>query len=577
MALVSLAVAFVVTVVCSPLAAALARRMGRVAQPREDRWHRTPTPLLGGLAITAGIAAASLTVAPSPALAIVGAGAVAAFALGLFDDLRGTSPATKLVGQVLIGTTLFLGGIGVRVIEFTPAAYLLTVLWVVAIMNAINLLDNMDGLAAGVAGIAGAALLLGGGENAGPAAFVSAATTGAALGFLVHNFPPARIFMGDAGSQLLGYLLAAAALMQNIGSASGLSLVVAGPLLILAVPLFDIAFVTATRSLLGVPVHRGGRDHTSHRLAALGLSERTTVLTLYALTAALAALGLLTSIVSPLVLPLLILGVVGLVLFGVFLSQVGVRRPPAAGPRRLVLAEFGLYARFGLEVLMDVVLMTTAYYTAFAIRFEGNLYSDWSQPFILSLPIVVSIQLLSFVLTRLYRTLWRYLGAADLVAIVRSTTLGSVLAAVVLLVIVPIQGASRAVLIIDWILVTALVIGARVFLVWLFDWGARRERVADRRALIVGAAEQGQVAMRYLQQAEPMAYRPLGFVDDDKGKRYRRLAGLPILGNISELERLVRENRIEAVVIALADASKAAQVREVCERIGVECREFALA
>src|SRR2546426_5687006 len=504
------AIALFVTAVCSPLAAMLARRLGRVARPREDRWHQRPTPLFGGLAIMAGIGVGLGSTGLASAPLAVGAGALAAFGLGLFDDVRGTSPATKLVGQVLIATALFLGGVGVRVIEFPPAASLLTVLWVIGIMNAINLLDNMDGLAAGVTAIAASALLLSAEDRAPAVALVSAATAGAALGFLAHNFPPARIFMGDAGSQLLGFLLAAATLMHSIGSASGLSLALAGPLLILAVPLFDVALVTATRSLVGVPIHQGGRDHTSHRLAALGLSERTTVLPLYALTAALAALGLLTAIVSPLVLPLLILGVVGLVLFGVFLSQVGVRRPPAAGPRRLVLAEFGLYARFGLEVLMDVVLMTTAYYTAFAIRFEGNLYSDWSQPFILSLPIVVSIQLLSFVLTRLYRTLWRYLGAADLVAIVRSTTLGSVLAAVVLLVIVPIQGASRAVLIIDWILVTALVIGARVFVVWLVDWGARRERVADRRALIVGAAEQGQVAMRYLQQAEPMAYRPLG-------------------------------------------------------------------
>lgn len=571
------AIALFVTAVCSPLAAMLARRLGRVARPREDRWHQRPTPLFGGLAIMAGIGVGLGSTGLASAPLAVGAGALAAFGLGLFDDVRGTSPATKLAGQVLIATALFLGGVGVRVIEFPPAAYLLTVLWVVGIMNAINLLDNMDGLAAGVTAIAASALLLSAEDRAPAVALVSAATAGAALGFLAHNFPPARIFMGDAGSQLLGFLLAAAALMHSIGSASGLSLALAGPLLILAVPLFDVALVTATRSLVGVPIHQGGRDHTSHRLAALGLSERTTVLLLYALTAVLAGLGLLMANVSPLVLPLLILTVVGLVLFGVFLAQVRVH---AARPDRvpgILDSKVGIYARFGLEVLLDVVLMTTAYYTAFAIRFEGYQYSDWSQPFVLSLPIVVAIQLLAFVVTRLYRTLWRYLGPQDLVAIARSTTLGSVVAALVLIFVVPIQGASRAVLLIDWILLTALVIGARVFLVWLFDWGDRRERSSDRRALIVGAAAQGQVAMRYLARAEPVSYRTLGFIDDDKGKRYRRLAGLPVLGNISELEAVVRTNRVEVVVIALPDPVKATRVREICDELGVECREFALA
>src|SRR2546428_3377159 len=143
----------------TPLFARLARSTGLVVKPREDRWHRSPTPLLGGAGIALGVLVAMVLALPlTQASIVVALCAAAAFALGLLDDFRNLAPASKLVGQVLIASVLATGGVRVEITPFAPLAYVLTVLWVVGIMNAVNLMDNMDGLAAGVTPIAGAGL-----------------------------------------------------------------------------------------------------------------------------------------------------------------------------------------------------------------------------------------------------------------------------------------------------------------------------------------------------------------------------------------------------------------------------------
>lgn len=574
----AIGVAFLLTAVATPVAGMLARRIGRIAHPRADRWHSRSIPLLGGIAIATGFLALVPAAIDSRSLTVVSVCAAGAFLLGLVDDVRGMSPATKIVGQVVVATLLFFGGIGVRIIDIPPVAYVLTVLWVVGVMNAINLLDNMDGVAAGVTVIAAGAMLVPTRGSDPDVAMVAGVTMAVAAGFLLHNFPPARIFMGDSGSQMLGLLLGTTALMDTVGSASGLSLALVGPLLILAVPIFDVALVATSRFLVGIPVHRGGRDHTSHRLSALGLSEKATVLTLYAITAALAGVGLLTATLSPLVLPVLIVTITALVLFGVALSSIAMH-PSTKGERRTgVSKQLSSYTRFGLEILLDLVLLTTAYYTSYAIRFENNAYTDWSEPFVASLPIVVAIQMLAFVGTRMYKTLWRYLTLGDVLTVLRSTTLGTALAALVLVFVAPIQGASRAVLIIDWVLVTAMVLGARLFLVWLFGWIESSRTSSDElRALVVGAAERGYLASRLLLQASPVRYRTLGFIDNDVGKRYRRLAGLPILGGIADLEAIIERDGVDAVVIAAATPADAERVQEICRRLDIECRQLGIA
>src|SRR5438067_844491 len=245
-------------------------RLGRVAQPRADRWHRRPIAMLGGVAIAVAMfATASLfdVVASRPVLAGC---ALLAFASGLVDDLTRLNASTKLIVQIALASALLFFRYRVNWVESMTLDSLLTLFWVVGITNAFNLLDNMDGLCGGVSMIAIAGLLLEA-ANRGvldtPESRYLASLCGATGGFLVYNVYPASIFMGDAGSLLIGFSFGALTLSTNhhTGGRSNLLTVVAVPVLVLLIPILDTALVTLSRWLSGRPASQGGRDHSSHR------------------------------------------------------------------------------------------------------------------------------------------------------------------------------------------------------------------------------------------------------------------------------------------------------------------------
>lgn len=294
--LLAVPLAFGIALACTPLVRTLARRGRMVAHPRQDRWHKQPTALLGGVAIFLAVAGPALLVQPytPETLTVLGASTFLG-AVGLVDDFRNLKPYQKLIGQIT-GTTLVIS-VGLE-LTWTAAPLvnlLLTLLWLVGITNALNLLDNMDGLAAGIAAIASIFLAINlwiSGQPVG-AAFL-AVLAAALLGFLVYNTNPASIFMGDCGSMFVGFFLASAALLNPSGGRTrSLLPVLAVPVLVLAIPIFDITLVTVLRKRAGRPASQGGRDHTSHRLVALGMSERSAVLLLYALAALAGAVALL--------------------------------------------------------------------------------------------------------------------------------------------------------------------------------------------------------------------------------------------------------------------------------------------
>ena len=579
--LVAFAASGVIAVIATPLFASFARVRGIVVAPRDDRWHRRPTPLLGGVAIFLGVL---VTLAATVDLreqlwVVVVAGAFMAFALGLLDDLRHLAPATKLAGQALIGVVVVLGGVGEELIPFPPLRFLITVFWIVGLMNAINLMDNMDGLAAGVTAIAAIMLAIVSAASPGPAALVAVVCAGAAVGFLIHNFSPARVFMGDAGSLLLGYLLAMAALLHTAGAAANVAVALIGPIVVLGLPIFDTFLVMTSRWWAGLPVSRGGRDHTSHRLAALGLSDRASVLLLYGVAAALGATGLVLSSLSALVLPLVSLAVAILALFAVFLLEIDPARRAVSAPddpRRRILARLSTYFRFGFEVGLDLILLTTAYYSSYIVRFEGMPEDAWLTPFVRSLPIVVGAQLATLVISGTYRTMWRYISISDAVAIVRAISIGTVVAAVGLLMSSGFEEYSRAVFVMDWIAAAALVVGSRSFLVWLTHWSTERRHEGERRAVIVGATDAGAAAVGLLGRASGGRYRAVGFLDEDPGKRYRRIGGVRVIGTAADLEKVIESEGIDIVVLATDDADVRQRVREACDDRGIECRDLLL-
>ena len=266
----------------------VARHRGVVSSPRADRWHPKPTPLLGGVALwlaTLGTTLFILPIAAWPRLLPIAAAATGMFALGLLDDFLSIKPTTKLTGQIAVGCVIIASGWSVGAVSTPAVDALVSLAWFVVIVNALNLLDNMDGLCAGVAAVAAIGLCLSASDPTAWDFVFSIALAGACVGFLLFNFHPATIFMGDSGSLFIGGSLAVLSSVPISGRPSGPVAALAAPVLFLLIPIFDTVFVTLSRHLSRRSASIGGRDHTSHRLVALGFSERQAVLLLWGLAA----------------------------------------------------------------------------------------------------------------------------------------------------------------------------------------------------------------------------------------------------------------------------------------------------
>ena len=298
-ALLGFLVALVVAALLTPLVARLARRVGAVDAMTERGLARDATPLLGGLAIFGAVIAAALLFVPltTPIKGILG-GAALITAVGAIDDWRALGAGPKLAGQIAAALILVLSGVSMDIVtlpfvgrvEFNEAGDVLTLIGLVGLMNIVNFSDGIDGLAAGVCAISAAAFAIIAFDLGKDAAGVLAAiTTGAAVGFLVHNFHPAAVFMGDCGALLLGLLLGGVIVEGSLKTNAVIALIV--PLVVLAVPFLDTGFVVAKRIKYGRPVYRADTNHFHHRLNRLGFSQRRTVLYLYAWTFTMAGLA----------------------------------------------------------------------------------------------------------------------------------------------------------------------------------------------------------------------------------------------------------------------------------------------
>src|SRR5688572_30480137 len=315
-----------------PICRVIALRIGVVAHPRNDRWNRHTVPLLGGVGIALPVIGGALLTGAAPQLVVPLVAAFGVFAVGLVDDVLALKPATKLVAQIALASALVYFGFRLSWVESRLLNSVLTIMWVVGLTNAFNLLDNMDGLCGGIAFVVAAMILAGlvtgaTRAEAGAQMTVLALLLGATGAFLMFNFPPASVFMGDSGALFLGFVLATLTLSPEgiRGSRTDVAAVVTGPVFVLLIPIFDTLLVTASRLLSGRSPAVGGRDHSSHRLVAIGLSERAAVMVLWALAAVGGIIGLALRNATEglsLLLTALFLALMGL--FAIFLTRVHV-------------------------------------------------------------------------------------------------------------------------------------------------------------------------------------------------------------------------------------------------------------
>ncbi len=559
-----------------------------VAMPRQDRWHRQPTPLLGGVAIFAGSTAVILWFGPHD-LRLVGlvGGGTLLFVTGLIDDFRRLRPHTKLIAQIVAACLLVFGGVQIGSPWLAAVAIPLTILWVVGITNAFNLLDNMDGLSAGTACIA-AAFLCAFTVAVGSldVAVLCLALGGAALGFLIYNFNPARIFMGDSGSMYLGYTLAGITLMGTHEMASDVFFVLLVPAAMMGLPIFDTTLVTIMRTLEGRPLSQGGRDHLSHRLVAVGLSERQSVLVLYVLAASFGSLGLVARTMG-VWLSLLLAGVyfVIAILFGAFLAQVRIYNPVQFAQEsdrlsnRPVVNGMIMFKRELGEAALDAVLVCVAYLGAFVLHYGfpnpaapgPDPYKEIPAMLSASLALVLLIKMSLLLVFQAYRGMWRYLGLSDLMTLAKVTLLASAILIIGLPVVVRGAIIPRSVLVIDFLLFTFMLLGSRVLFAALNDANARLQSRWQPRLLIVGAGEIGEVVLRTILRARPAAYQAIGFLDPDPSTRNRTVHSVRVLGTTDDLGSVVGQRDIDLVILALAPvyAELTDGLLDRCKALGV--------
>ena len=535
----ALTISFGAALLLVPSVRAIARWRGVVARPRPDRWHRKPTALLGGVAIwialLAGTAAGieSGTLAGPSLLGILGGGSLLCV-LGALDDILELRPSTKLAAQVASAALAVACGFRFHLLTPPLLDAVCSAIWIVAITNAVNLLDNMDGLAAGIVLIA--ATWLGWTDGFGsPEGIVGLSLIGSLTAFLLFNANPASIFMGDSGSLAIGFSIALLSL-ASIPTPTTLRLASVA-IVTLLVPILDTGLVTTTRILSGRAISEGGRDHVSHRLVTLGLSEREAVGLLWVLAFVAGGTGALVSGWRGGI-GLLPVVVGGFALVGVYLARlsfveeslpsVAARR---GGVTRLVLALSR--RRRALELLLDTGLVVGCYWLAHGLRGEYPVSPEdwWRFGARLSLALVAT--LVAFIAQAVYRGVWhradisdlpRY-GSACLLAVAVSL-LGTAGAG-------DLDASAASVLVIFGMLLFLAVTGMRLA-PRLLDEAFASHR-AGRPVLVVGAGREEFVA-RELLRAPILGRQLIGFVNDDPETHGRRIHGYPVLGGSAGLE-----------------------------------------
>ncbi len=578
---ITLFVSFLIAVVCVPIVKRVAVHYDVISHPKHDRWNKTPVPLLGGAAIYIATIAGFAVMSgwDKHTIIIICAGTVL-FVLGMIDDFKHLSPPVKLIVEIAVAAFIVIFGLQWDITGNAALDIIITVIWAVGITNAFNLLDNMDGLSAGIASITGVVIFLCLFGNAqSPTAALLASLIGAALGFLVYNFNPASIFMGDSGSLFIGFMLSSIVLVPEIKLPGQLLQVIILPVLIFLIPIFDTSYVVFTRKLSGVNAMKGGKDHTSHRLVKVGLSERGAVIVIYIisiLSGILAYLGRFMSIY--IYIELIFLFTITLVFLGVYLSKIKVHEINENEKGAISIIVNVTYKRRIFEIMLDLIIIFVSIYGAYILRFEGSAFQANIVMLFKSLPIILSIQIVSFYIVGIYKGVWKYTGTHEVWTIIKGIIIGVGLSMLSILLIWRFTNYSRTVFIIYAIILFILMALSRYTYKW-FDYLFKKNSGEEyKKVVIYGAGDSGEFAVNEILNNEQLKLTAVCFLDDDTMKHGRSIHGYPVVGGIDRLEGVIKNRSIDEVIISTPKIKedKIKKIKQICEQTGVILKRFSL-
>jgi len=576
---------FIISVSLTPAVRRLAHRYGWLAYPVKDRWHEKATALYGGMAIFIGfglplmgqidwIGWGRFIIAGGRPLGIAETVLMAAammFALGLVDDFRRIRPHTKLVGQILAAGVVTALGYRLHWFNSLTLDTMVSLIWLVGITNAFNLLDNMDGLCAGIACISALCMAYLLYPSTPLAAYCAMMMAGALVGFLIYNFNPASIFMGDCGSLTIGFALALLA-MACAGADQSALVQISVPILLVLVAIFDTTLVTFIRLLSGRKPSMGGKDHTSHRLILMGFSERGAVLLLYGLGAMAGVAAVFVNQSDRFTIPAVIIPiVVAAVLMGIYLAQLRVYPEKEFGLLRgktytPILLEL-THKRQIVLVILDFGLAAFVYYLSWRLRFDETDFPYYFNSFLNSLPVVIGCNVGAFYICGVYRGIWRHISAADAFVFIKAATLAALFSVGAVTFLFRFTDFSKGIFVIDWILTIGFLLATRGSFRFFGD-SINRRTLCGRQVLIYGAGRGGEILLRELLNNHQLQLKPIGFIDDDPLKNGRRLQGFPVLGGFSDMADVLQRQQPDGILIAIQDwrADRLDAVKSLCRR-----------
>jgi UDP-GlcNAc:undecaprenyl-phosphate GlcNAc-1-phosphate transferase len=552
-------ISFLIVFGITPKVIRFAHKVGFLDYPSSCKLHQKPTPLLGGAAVYLGfVFSFCLGVFLSKIswdgnLVGIFLGSFVLLLLGLWDDKRGLSPSHKFFGQIFAALLFLIFSQRVVLLTNNFLDTFILLLWIVGLINALNFLDNMDGLCGGITFIhCMAFFVIGALNDQRVVVLLTLSLAGAMLAFLRYNFHPAKIFLGDAGSMLNGFLLACMGVLFAQKNSSPHALLV--PILILSYPIFDITFVTFTRLREGRKFYQGGKDHSTHRMVKMGIKQQHTIWSIYLFCLLLGALAVLVYFFFDSPVKMLITVSVWLVLtiFGVHLQKnfVNIREKISL-------------------ILSDIVMINAAFLFFFWVKFHSGLFPhQWTVPLseYVAPAIWITIYWLNlFAILGLYEVPGDERFKDEMKAVAKA-----IFGGVVIFLILTLNPSYLVVkswillLIYGLALIILLGIGRGSFVLFTRKLQARGKSL--RRAVIVGTKENAKRLFETIDSHPQFGCRVVGFVSEDEAGQEQNPFALKVSGKVEELEEIARENKIQDILIALQPDWKGS-LQELMDRV----------